>query len=90
MIHDYQEYIDRKRREYGERFSDANLCPEFRPYFESQARIEVNLDGFGIKRGRIGITSGWRPCFLLMLTSRSQGSIHTLSSADTILRVVTP
>jgi hypothetical protein len=40
------------------------------------------------KRGTVGVTTGWKPCFLLMLTKRSIGSSHTLSARDSILRTI--
>lgn len=83
----YQEYITRKRAEYGDKFNDSGLNKDFIPYYENNKRIEVDF-GYEVKRGRIGITTGWKPCFLLMLTTRSIGSSYTIGAKDKILKEV--
>lgn len=83
----YREFLASKRRQYGDQFDDADLAPEFIPYFESGERLEVKVDS-EIKRGRVGVTTGWRPVFLLLLTRRSVGSSYILSSQVEIVRVV--
>jgi hypothetical protein len=90
----YSETIERKKREHGERFSDKDINKEFIPYFESGQRVEVSFrDGEGkeyeVKRGTIGITTGWVPVFLLMLTSRSRGSSYTIGKKDKVIRIIT-
>jgi len=87
VMRSYQEYIARKKREFGNKFDDSELNPEFIPFFESGERIEVDF-GYEVKRGTIGVTTGWRPCFLLMLTRRSRGSSYTIGKNDKILQVV--
>ena len=84
----YDEYLQRARAEHGERFDPSDLAPTFVPYFESGQRIEVKFSGGEVKRGRVGVTTGWRPAFLLMLTRRSIGSSYLLSPATAILRIV--
>lgn len=84
----YQDYLARKKREYGAQFSASELSAQFVPYYNTGARIEVDFGEGEVKRGTIGITSGWRPCFLLMLTRRSIGSVYTLSNAHKIVKVV--
>ena len=86
----YQDYLTRKKREYRENFNDVDLNKNFIPYYESQERITVkfcNKQGkeYERKRGRIGITTGWRPCFLLMLTTRSIGSSYTIGKKDKVI-----
>jgi len=83
----YQELIKRKKIQYGSRFDDSDLNKDFILYFENQKRIEVDF-GYDIKRGRIGITTGWKPCFLLMLTTRSLGSSHTINKEDKIVKII--
>ena len=79
----YQETIEARKKRYSN-FSDINLNKEFIPYFESQERIIVDF-GYEKKRGTIGITTGWRPCFLLMLTKRSIGSSYTIGKKDKVI-----
>lgn len=84
----YAETIERDKREHGTRFDESELAPKFVKYYESGERIEVDFgDGFR-KRGTIGKTTGWRPCFLLMLRRDSIGSVYTLSEKDEIVKVV--
>lgn len=89
MQKSFNEYLKRKSKEYGDNFSDSGLAKQFIPYYESQERIEVDftsLDGevYETKRGTIGVTTGWVPCFILMLTKRSSGSSYTLRERDKI------
>lgn len=93
MTRDYRNHIANKRREYGDKFDASDLAPQFIEHFESGARIEVEFVGqagnvYETKRGTVGITTGWKPVFLLMLTSRSIGSSHILRAKDRIVRVV--
>jgi len=80
----FQEFLERKRCEYGSKFDSSDLAPEFIPFYESQQRIKVDF-GDIVLTGTVGVTTGWKPIFLLMRTSRSVGSIYTLSSSDHIL-----
>lgn len=82
----YQEMIEYRRRTHF-KFDQSALAPEFVPYFNSQQRIKVRFEYGEIKTGTVGITGGWKPCFLLMLTKRSIGSSWCLSSKDTIIGV---
>jgi len=72
---------------YGEKFDPSDLAAQFIPYYESQQRIEISHYGETI-RGRIGVTTGWKPRFILSLRSNSTGSSITLSSKDKILSII--
>jgi hypothetical protein len=83
-------FCGRQSRRYereGIAFSDTLLAPQFIPYFNSQQRIRVKFQYGLVLTGRVGVTSGWVPVFLLMRTSRSIGSEWTLSASDVILAV---
>jgi hypothetical protein len=82
----YDDYLTRKRREHGDRFDASALDPRFVPYFNNGQRIKVETLGEELT-GTVGVTTGWRPCFLLMRTTRSMGSPYTLGPSDTILAV---
>lgn len=84
----YKDFINRKKKQYGDKFDDSDLSKQFIPYFENQKRIEVDLYGEDKKRGRVGVTTGWKPVFLLMLSTRSTGSAILLSDKDKIIKVV--
>ena len=81
----YQAYLDRQQKKYGDKFDTSDLNPDFIPYYENQKRIEVDF-GYETKKGRIGVTTGWRPCFLLMLTTRSLGSVHLIDRDSAVVR----
>ena len=88
-MRNFNEYLQRKQGEFGEKFDPSSLSKQFIEYYENQKRVEVELELFKeVKRGRIGVTTGWKPAFLLMLTRRSVGSIYLLSDEDKILRTV--
>ena len=89
----YDDLIDRRIRQYGDKFSDIGLNKDFIPYFESGSRVEVSFcDKDGVeyerKRGTIGVTTGWVPVFILMLTRRSTGSVWTIGENDKVVRVI--
>jgi hypothetical protein len=90
MVSKFEALISEKIRKYGNDFNASDLNPSFIPYYENQQRITVsfcNKQGkeYERKRGRIGITTGWKPCFLLMLTTRSLGSSWTIGKRDKII-----
>jgi hypothetical protein len=88
----YEAYCERKTAEYGARFVRPSGSAELVAAFNDGGRYEVDINGPGferyVKRGRVGITTGWQPCFLLMLTRRSMGSSITLDAKSVILRRV--
>lgn len=79
----YQQWLDKKHAQYGTRFDSSALDPRFIRYYESGQRVRVTTCGMTIT-GTVGVTTGWKPCFLLMRTSRSLGSMWTLGPRDTI------
>jgi hypothetical protein len=85
----YEEYCARKRQQYGARFVPPPT-PEFVRYFNTGERVRVRF-GYASEpeelTGTIGITTGWRPVFLLMRTTRSLGSPWTLSIRDHVVAV---
>lgn len=82
----FQDFLRRKEVEYGSRFDDSALSVKFIPYYESQERIKVNDYG-DIISGTVGVTTGWRPSFILIRTVRSMGSSILLSDKTKILEV---
>ncbi len=80
----FNDYIERKQREYGKSFDPSDLNKSFIPAFNSGERVTVDF-GYEKKRGTIGVTTGWKPVFLLMLTKRSRGSSYTIGKDDKII-----
>lgn len=93
-MRDYRNYIARKQDEYGSKFDPSDLAVNFIKYYENGKRIEVNFKCdktgkvFLTKRGTVGVTTGWKPVFILMLTKRSTGSPYILKPADEVVKVI--
>jgi len=85
-MRNYQETIKQCKAEHGDKFNASGLSKQFIPYYESGERIKVKSCS-EVLTGTIGKTTGWKPCFLLMRTSRSTGSSWTLSDKDQIIAV---
>ena len=82
-MRNFKDYIRSKMDEYGNLFNPEDLNPAFVKYFESGERITVDF-GYEKKRGTIGVTTGWKPCFLLMLKINSSGSSYTIGKNDKV------
>jgi hypothetical protein len=88
MASRYDDYIARKTAEYGDRFDASDLAPQFVRYFNSQERIRVDSHGGEhVRTGRVSVTSGWRPAFMLMHRSSDLGSSDVLGADDKIIAV---
>ncbi len=89
-MRDYESYIQRGKAQYGEKFSDSALVPQFISAYNSQHRITVKFRSsntgkvIDVRRGTVGITTGWIPCFLLMGRVSDHGSSYTLNAQDEI------
>ena len=81
----YDAYLARGRQTHGARFDPSDLRQEFIPYYNSQERIEVRFRSGEVRRGTVGATTGWRPCFLLLLRANSTGSSWLLMDGDKVL-----
>ena len=82
----YTDYIARKRAEYGERFDPSELDPRFAPYFDNGERVRVATYGL-VLTGTIGVTTGWRPAFLLIRRKTDRGSSWVLGANSHVLAV---
>lgn len=81
-------YLARKRA--GDpRFDASDLAEGFWPYFTSGERVKVvNVaDGSAPRFGTVGITTGWKPAFLLMHRSNAVGSSDLLGPNDRVIAV---
>lgn len=84
----YGAMVNRGRARHQGKFSEEGLAPKWKPYYESGARIEVRFSCGTVKRGRVGVTTGWQPSFLLMLRTSDYGSSHLLEEEDELVKVV--
>ena len=82
----YEEYIQKKKAEYGEKFSDEELNKDFIPYFENGERISVDLGDGEVKQGTIGVTTGWKPVFLLMSRTTAFSSSTTIGKQAKVVQ----
>ncbi len=80
----FDDFIRRKKAEHGSKFDPSALAPEFIPFYNNGVRIRVQTMGM-IKTGTVGVTTGWKPVFLLMQRRTSISSWITLSKKDKIL-----
>ena len=88
-MRNFTDYLKRKRAKYGDKFDPSDLAPEFIPFYENGARIEVeNIHYNHTRRGTVGITTGWKPCFLLMARTNCRSSSDTLSRSDRVRKAV--
>lgn len=85
----------RARATHGDKLDLSNVesvSPAIRAYFHG-ARIEVTRtyeDGeTWTRRGRVSVTTGWRPSLMLMPRINSRGSSDLLDSTDRFVRVIT-
>lgn len=82
----YDQYVSRKIAEYGDRFDAGDLAPNFVRWFNEGARIRVRTDNY-VRTGTVGVTTGWRPTFILMHRSSDHGSWDVLSTSDAVIAV---
>jgi hypothetical protein len=85
----YSDYLARKIEEFGvEKFDPTDLAYQFIPYFNSGERVKVSFKGEEQPRfGTIGVTTGWKPSFLLMRRSNQVGSSDLLGKFDKVVAV---
>lgn len=94
MMKNYGEFLRRQQSEHGAKFDSSDLNADFILAYESGKRVEVLFRTsnagkvYEAKRGTIGVTTGWKPCFLLMLRSNSSGSTWTIGKKDAIARYI--
>lgn len=85
-----------KRAQIGVEFDPSSLQQEFARYYFSKERIKIKfwtkIPGseecqFEFMTGTVGITTGWKPSFILLRTSRSISSNIILSDDAQIIAV---
>lgn len=75
------------KQKYGDKFDPSDLDPRFIPFYESQTRIKIEDPGYYVPEltGTVGITTGYKPVFLLMRRKSDIGSSHILNKRTKIL-----
>lgn len=87
----FSDYCDDKRSRMAD-FDPSDLAPQFVPAFERGDTYRVKVDfGYGEKPvwGFVGVTSGWKPSFILMRRRGQHGSSEILSASHLILSTKT-
>jgi hypothetical protein len=84
-MNNLSEYLNRKKIEFGDKFDDSDLSKQFGSYLHTDKRIKVKFSYGEVKTGRVGVTTGWKPSFILLLRSNSRGSSWLLSDEDMIV-----
>ena len=66
----------------------SDLAPQFAPYHKNGQRIIVKTHHGETLRGYVGITTGWKPVYILLKNSNSSGSSEILRADDEIAGTV--
>lgn len=91
----YDDLLRRGRARHGERFDPSALETSFVRWYESGDRIKVEYvipgdPGKGdilTAYGTVGVTTGWRPAFLLMRSANARGSSYVIGPNDRVAAV---
>jgi hypothetical protein len=80
------------RAKHGEKFDSSDLDDRFARYYFSKERIkvktsELNVFNSDILFGTVGVSTGYKPIFLLMNSIRARGSSILLNKDYEILGV---
>lgn len=88
----YTDYLRRQSAQWGDKFNPVGLAPQFQQYLHNQdVRLTVTRTYPSgetyTRKGWVGVTTGWSPCFLLMSRVGVVGSSDCLDERDTIVAV---
>ena len=70
----YEDLISRGERRHGDMFDPSDLSEQFKPWYGTDVRLKVETPWGDIQTGTVGVTTGWRPVFILMARSSDHGS----------------
>lgn len=77
----WKDLLNRRRAEYGDKFDSSELAEKWVPGYCTGERVRVRFPWGEVKTGTVGVTTGWRPAFILILTRRSLGSSLILDNS---------
>ena len=82
----FEGFVESAKARHGARWDASDLAPQFIEHYNTGYRIEVTTTypngETHVRRGRIGITTGWKPAFLLMSRRGAIGSSDVLGVND--------
>ena len=85
-MNNFTDLVNRRTAQYGDKFDVSDLDKRFIAFYQNGQRIKVETCGM-VMTGTVGVTTGWKPAFLLMRTSRSIGSSWILGTESKLLSV---
>lgn len=88
MSNYWGKYLSRKLTEYGRKFDHSELSRKFIPYFENGQRIIVCSKWGEKERGYVGVTTGYKPSFLLIHRKGDVGSGTLLDDSYEIIGTI--
>lgn len=88
MNQQYEQAIARLRKQHGDKLTPPQGVEHLIKYF-GRRRVEVT-GPWGVRRGRIGITTGWGPALLLIPNATARGSCDVLNPEDKVTAIITP
>ena len=70
-------------------FTTADLPEKFVPYYEQGSQLRIKIErgvNFIVNEyGRVGVSTGWKPAFLLVKSDRHKGSSVVLDEEDRVV-----
>lgn len=83
----YDDFIRRKRAEYGDKFDPSELAPQFIESFNNGQCIRVAFAALGIMSGVVRVTIGSRPTFIMNGRGKDSDYSFRLRRFDKIIAV---
>lgn len=87
MNQQYEQAIARLRKQHGDKLTPPQGVDHLIKYFGVR-RVEVT-GPYGVRRGRIGMTTGWGPALILVPNATARGSSDVLEPEDKVTAIIT-
>lgn len=86
----FANYIARRQADSdadGKTFDPSDLNPNFISHYNAgeRRRVKVQFQDGTVKWGRVGATTGWKPCFILLHNRQAMFSHVTIGEGDRIV-----
>ena len=82
MLGAFEDYVKRQQQKH-DKFDSSDLDQRFIAAYNDGQRIRVKFPWGEVKTGRVGVTTGWKPVFLL-IRNRNQICSSDLLRNDVI------